>query len=55
MRSQSTALVTGHHVYKVVWTPFVGERFSGVEDGNQSNTYTVAILKNGEVVGNEYR
>ena len=51
MHSKSTGFVTGHHVYKVVWTPFV-ELFSGVADDNQNNKYTVAIIKNDEVVGN---
>ena len=44
--------VRGHHIYKTVWTPFVGEiLLVQQEDHNPEDSFTVAILKSGEIVG----
>lgn len=44
--------ITGHHVYKFVWTPFIGEELClEAKDSNQHDKSTVAIITNDEVVG----
>ena len=40
------SVVRGHHVYKSIWTPFLGE----VLRAEMKKTYAVAILKDGGVV-----
>ena len=46
------SVIRGHHVYKTVWTPFLGETLPlGVEGGNSHDSYAVAILKDSEIVG----
>ena len=37
---------TSHHVYKSVWTPFIGEELiCHQESGNRSDPFAVAVLK----------
>ena len=36
------SVIGGHHVYKFVWTPFVGEILSL---GNENDPYAVAVMK----------
>ena len=44
--------VTGHHVYKDIWTPTLGEKLStATEPKNHHNEYAVKVLKENEVVG----
>jgi len=42
----------GHHVYKNVWTPYVGKvLLVEHEDDNPEDCFAVAILKSGGIVG----
>ena len=44
--------VTGHHVYKDIWTPTLGEKLSTTaEPKNHNDKYVVKVLKDNEVVG----
>ena len=44
--------VTGHHVYKDIWTPTLGEKLStAAEPENHHEKYVVKVLKENEVVG----
>ena len=44
--------VTGHHVYKDIWTPTLGEKLSTTaEPENHYDKYVVKVLKDNEVVG----
>ena len=46
------SVVRGHHIYKSVWTPVIGETLTlQREDGNLEDEYAVAIMKTGTVVG----
>ncbi len=46
------SVVRGHHVYKRVWTPVVGEQLPvGVEEDNGNDPRAVAVRKSGIVVG----
>ena len=45
-------VVRGHHVYKVVWTPVIGEELPvQKEPENIQDKYVVSILKEGSMVG----
>ena len=47
-----TLYIRGHHVYKEVWTPYVGEELSvKKETGNLYDAFAVAVEKEGDVVG----
>ena len=46
------SVVHGHHVYKHMWTPYLGERLSLCADvGNAHDCCAVLVMKDGEVVG----
>ncbi len=46
------SVVHGHHVYKRVWTPVVGEQLPvGVEEDNGNDPRAVAMCNSGIVVG----
>ena len=46
------SVVRGHHVYKSVWTPFLGEELVlEAEDGNEHDQHAVAVMKDATVVG----
>ena len=46
------SVVRGHHVYKSVWTPLLGERLLvRPETGNNHDKYTVSVVKHGGIVG----
>ena len=46
------SVVRGHHVYKCIWTPSVGEKLPLVtEVGNLHDKYAVCIKKDGKIVG----
>ena len=61
MASQSAAadgvyvlesVVRGHHVYKCIWTPHVGEQLRlKHEENNENDRRAVAVLKDSIVVG----
>ena len=45
-------IVKGHHVYKVVWTPFWGEELSiQPEDHNDHDEHAIAVTRDGRTVG----
>ena len=47
-RHEEASVIRGHHVYKSVWTPEVGEELSVVtEDGIEHDKYAVAVIKDG--------
>jgi len=44
--------VRGHHVYKALWSPDIGEELPvQCEVSNIHNDFTVAVLKNSNTVG----
>ena len=46
------SVVCGHHVYKQIWIPVVGERLPiGIEKDSSTDAWTVAVRKCGVVVG----
>lgn len=46
------SVVRGHHVYKTVWTPYVGEVLEVQEElDNHHDSYALCILKAGIIVG----
>ena len=48
--------IRGHHIYKAVWTPFIGETLSLTkEDGNPEDPSAVAIMKGTTIVGHAPR
>lgn len=47
-----TSFVTGHHVYKEVWTPVIGEKVRFCrEPENPHDRYAVAAYKDEKIVG----
>ena len=54
MQYEIDSFVMGHHVYKVSWTPFIGENLGVVmQSDNVMDRYAVAVFIGGEneVVG----
>ena len=46
------SVVRGHHVYKSIWTPVIGEELNlECKESNKHDEYAVAVRKNGETVG----
>ena len=49
------SVVTGHHIYKSIWTPFIKETLTveiHVEEGNQYDRYALSVVETGqEIVG----
>ena len=44
--------IRGHHIFKHVWTPFVGEKLSLVQEhGNKHDRFAVAVTKDATIVG----
>ena len=49
---EKTSVIGGHHIYKSVWIPFIGEELVvEAEDGNEHDKNAVAVMKDGCVVG----
>ena len=49
---QLEGVVRGHHIYKSVWTPFIGEDLSlQQEPDNSYDSFAVTVMKEGHVVG----
>ena len=46
------SVVRGHHVYKSVRTPLLGERLSLRSETENNHKYAVSIVKHGGIVGN---
>ena len=45
------SVVCGHHVYKHMWTPYLGERLSLCVDVENAHDYcAVSVMKDGEMV-----
>ena len=50
---QKASIVKGHHIYKVIWTPEIGEELPvNCEYGNEHDEH---VLKDGEIVGHLLR
>ena len=48
---EKTSVIRGHHIYKSVWIPFIGEELIvEAEDGNEHKEHAVAVMKDGCVV-----
>ena len=46
------SVIRGHHIYKHIWWPFVGEVLTSErEEGNNHNKFAVSLLKNATVIG----
>ncbi len=46
------SVVCGHHVYKRIWTPNVGEQLQlRPEEDNERDPRAMAVLKHGIIVG----
>ena len=44
--------VRGHHVYKTIWLPSIGEELeTSAEENNPNDSFAVAVIKGGLVVG----
>ena len=53
---QAESVIRGHHIYKTVWTPFIGEPLSlRIQDGNEQDSFAVTVIKNDNVVGHAPR
>ena len=47
---EKASVVKGHHVYKAVWTPFLGEELSvQPEDHNDHDEHAIAVTRDGHV------
>ena len=47
---EKASVVKGHHVYKAVWTPFLGEELSvQPEDHNDHDEHAIAVTRDGYV------
>ena len=45
-------VIRGHHVYKNIWTPFIGEVLHVEQEAhNDEDCFAVAIIKTGKIVG----
>ena len=50
------SVIQGHHIYKKVWMPSVGEVLLLVkEEGNEHNCFAVSVMKDGFIVGHARR
>ena len=48
---EKESVVRGHHIYKTVWTPVIGEELPVErEEDNQHDQHAVAVVKNGYVL-----
>ena len=49
---EKESVVRGHHVYKAIWTPVIGEELEvRTEDDNDHDQHAVAVVKDGVVIG----
>lgn len=49
---EKESVVRGHHIYKIVWSPVIGEELPlSPEDSNEHDDHAVAVLKGGDVIG----
>ena len=53
---QLPSVIRGHHIYKSVWTPSIGETLAlQVDAENEHDAYAVGIVKDSAVVGHAPR
>ena len=53
---QLESCVRGHHVYKTMWTPSLGEVLQcRIESGNAKDPYAVAVTRRNIIVGHAPR
>ena len=46
------SVVRGHHIYKAVWNPIVGETHClQLEEGNEHDCFAVCVKRGGETIG----
>ena len=46
------SVIHGHHIYKQIWWPLVGEILTlEREEGNNHEKFTVSLLKDATIVG----
>ena len=46
------SIMRGHHIYKVLWTPVIGEELTVTpEENNNHDHHATVVMKDGEVVG----
>ena len=49
---EKESVVRGHHIYKAIWTPVIGEELDvQTEDSNHHDQHAVAVVKDGVVIG----
>ena len=45
------SVVTAHHIYKSIWTPFVKETLTvNIEEGNQYDRYALSVVEMGREI-----
>ena len=50
------SIIRGHHIYKQIWWPLVGEILTlEREEGRNHDNFTVSLLKNATVIGHVLR
>lgn len=51
-RHEKESVLRGHHVYKHIWTPQIGEELvTEIEEDNYHDSYAVAVMLGGITVG----
>ena len=49
---EKSSVVKGHHVYKFVWTPVIGQELkTKLEEDNEHDKHAVAVLLDDQIVG----
>ena len=52
---KKNSVVTGHHICKTIWTPFIGEMLPAeIEEGNLYYRYAVSLTRDGKIVGHTF-
>ena len=50
------SVVRGHHIYKDIWTPLIGEiLFCDREEDNSEDSFAISVIKDGNIVGHAPR
>ena len=45
------SVIRGHHIYKEIWTPFVGEELTlNQENGNSHDRYAITVEKDNNMI-----
>ena len=49
---KKNSVITGHHIYKTMWTPFIGEMLPAErEEGNLYDRCAISLTRDGKIVG----